>query len=401
MIADHHHPSPLLDRCPESLPAHAYFDAQWYEQEQRTIWTNNWVYVGRLNDHPLATMRRLTLAGANVILCRDKAGALTAFHNTCRHRGAELCSQDAAPMGALIRCPYHAWAYSTSGELVSTAYATPTPDFDRREYGLLPVWVKTWNGFIYLCLADREPEFSIPSLYNRLDNWPLADLVTGHRLVKNLACNWKLFWENYNECLHCPGIHPELCDMVPIYKKGIMSPQESPDWVQDMEHGPSLKPGASTWTQSGKPCGPEFPDLTAEERAAGYVFVTHYPTMYVVGHVDYVRCVSLKPTGPETTQLTAEWMFPAETLAQPGFRAAEVARFATTVLLQDGEATELNQRGLKSPKFKRGRLMPQEFEIHRFHQWVARQMKEEGAGGMAMGRKTEGRDQCLARQVDQ
>jgi hypothetical protein len=61
----------------------------------------------------------------------------------------------------------------------------------------------------------------------------------------------------------------------------------------------------------------------------------------------------------------------------------------------------LNQRGLKSPKFKRGRLMPQEFEIHRFHQWVARQMKEEGKGGMAMGRKTEGRDQCLARQVGQ
>ena len=101
-----------------------------------------------------------------------------------------------------------------------------------------------------------------------------------------------------------------------------------------------------------------------------------YPTKFIVANVDCVRCVSLTPTVPETMRLTAEWMFPAETLAQPGFSAAEAAKIATTVMLQDGEAAELNQRGLKSPKFTRGRLMPQEFEFHRFHQTIGLSVRD-------------------------
>jgi Rieske 2Fe-2S family protein len=138
-----------------------------------------------------------------------------------------------------------------------------------------------------------------------------------------------------------------------------------------------LKDGAVTWTADGKACGPEFPLLTPEERANGFNFVTLYPTMFIVGHVDYVRSVTLKPIGPERTLLTAEWYFQQETLDQPGFSAAEVAAFATIVMNQDAEVSELNQRGLRSSKFQTGRLMPQEFDIHNFHKWVMSQLAEE------------------------
>ena len=87
-----------------------------------------------------------------------------------------------------------------------------------------------------------------------------------------------------------------------------------------------------------------------------------------------MRCVSLTPTGPQTTRLTAEWLFAPETLAQPGFDAADVAAFATLLMTQDGAAAEMNQRGLKSPKFTRARLMPQEFDIVNFHNWLEAQM---------------------------
>jgi Rieske 2Fe-2S family protein len=92
--------------------------------------------------------------------------------------------------------------------------------------------------------------------------------------------------------------------------------------------------------------------------------------MFVVAHVDYVRAVSLMPLGPEETRLTIEWYFARETLDSPGFDLSDVTDFATTVVLEDGAACEINQRGLKSSRFKRGRLMPQEFDIYRFHQWV-------------------------------
>ena len=365
-----HAQSPLLNHCPDSLPASAYFDDDWFRREQKAIWAKDWVHVGRLNDLKPGTMRKVTVAGQNLILCRDRDGTVTAFHNTCRHRGAELCSADEKPLGRLITCPYHAWAYATDGRLVSVAHATPTDDFRKEDHGLFAVHVKEWNGFLFLSLADEAPDLLPDMGLTALDNWPMADLVTGHRLEKMLACNWKIFWENYNECLHCPSVHPSLCNMVPIYKQGIMSASEAPDWTPEAPTGPVLKEGARSWTVSGNPCGPEFPGLTPQQRANGFNFVTVYPTMFVVAHVDYARSVSLTPIGPEETKLTIEWLFPKETLAQPDFDLASVTDFATTVVLEDGEACEMNQRGLKSSRYAQGRLMPQEFDIHRFHQWV-------------------------------
>jgi len=94
----------------------------------------------------------------------------------------------------------------------------------------------------------------------------------------------------------------------------------------------------------------------------------------VVAHVDYVRAVRIVPLSPQRTKLTVEWYFPEASLAQPGFDAAHVASFAKTVLAQDVAAAEMNQRGLASPAFARGRLMPEEYEIHRFHRWLLKAM---------------------------
>jgi glycine betaine catabolism A len=92
--------------------------------------------------------------------------------------------------------------------------------------------------------------------------------------------------------------------------------------------------------------------------------------MYAVAHIDYVRVVSLKPLGPERTRLTAEWLFPKSTLEAPGFDLGHVTGFATMVMKQDADACETNQRGLKSSAFRHGRLMPQEFDVYNFQQWV-------------------------------
>ena len=367
--------SPLLTRCPPGLPRDAYVSPEWHAHEMRAIWAREWVCVGRLADLPCGTIRSLTLAGAPVILCRTPDGAVAAYHNTCRHRGAELCASEGR-IGKLITCPYHAWAYAAAdGRLVATGPATPTADFRKDDHGLYPVVTNHWNGFLFLSL-NSDPGPLTPDIgLAALDNWPMDALVTGHRITRDLACNWKVFWENYNECLHCPGIHPELIDLVPVYRQGIMSAQEAPDWQPGTPATGNLKPGARTWTMDGQPCGPAFPGLTPAQRRAGYTFVTLYPTMYVVAHIDYVRAVRLEPTGPETTRLTAEWLFPPATLAQPGFDAAKVASFATLVLDQDGAAAEMNQRGLRSPAYVRATLMPQEFDIARFHQWVLHRME--------------------------
>jgi glycine betaine catabolism A len=373
---DRHPLSPRLDHCPEGLPRAAYMDQGWYDREMATVFARQWVMVGRAADLPPGRMRRVTLGDAQVILVRDSSGALAAYHNSCPHRGAELCRAAEEDVGKLIRCPYHAFAFAAGdGRLVATGHAVPTPDFDPKAHGLRPVATRVWNGFVFLNRAGLAGEIWADVGLETLDNWPMDSLVTGHRWEAEIACNWKAFWENYSECLHCPGIHPELCERVPIYGRGIMGAAEALGWTPDAPAAPTLRPGAESWTPNGAPCGPVFPGLTPAERQAGHSFVTLWPSAYVVAHVDYVRSVRIVPMGPETTRLIAEWHFPAETLAQPGFDASAVAAFATLVMTQDGAASEMNQRGMRSPAFKAARLMPEEYEIHRFQTWVLQEMK--------------------------
>lgn len=376
-----HPASPLLDHCPPTLSSQWYLDPAIFRREQKEIWARNWIYACRDAEIGVMTVKRVAIAGEPLILVRDGEGQLRAFHNVCRHRGAELCAASENRLASrLLVCPYHRWSYDLSGRLVRTPYVSMTGDFKPEDHALFPVAVTVWNGFVFLCLAEDPPPFDrAPDLgVGALDAWPMGDLVTGHVLTKTIACNWKIFWENYNECLHCPGIHPELCATVPVYARGYMAPNEAPDWdPQSPAPSRTLREGVESWTVDGKPCGPVFPTLTPTQRDEGHRFVTLLPSLFIVAHVDYVRAVSLRPIGPDQTELRAEWLFMPETLAAPDFDLDNVTAFATTVLMQDAAACEMNQRGLASSRYRHGTLMPQEFDVHRFQQWVRHQM----AGG--------------------
>lgn len=376
MGQERHPLSPRLGHCPEGLPRQAYVAEAWFMREMATLFSRNWIAVGRLSDFAPGRLRRTVVGTASVIVARSSEGKVSAFHNSCPHRGSELCRAEEEALGKLIRCPYHAFAFQASdGALVATGHALPTADLDRAALALKPVASRLWNGFLFLNLSPAPGKLHADVDLSTLDNWPMAELETGYRWQTEIACNWKTFWENYSECLHCPGIHPELCDMVPIYGRGIMGASEALDWRPEDPRQPSLRAGAWSWTADGALCGPAFPGLSEEERQAGYSFVTLWPSTYVVAHPDYVRSVRIVPLAAERTRLIAEWHFSSATLAQPGFDAARIAAFAMRVLQQDGEASEMNQRGMRSPAFRAARLMPEEYEIHRFQNWVRDQME--------------------------
>jgi Rieske 2Fe-2S family protein len=260
----------------------------------------------------------------------------------------------------------------------------PVEGFDPADYPLYDIAVRDWHGFVFVNLAGGQAKPFAQAFdrgSDRLDNWPLDALVSGHVYETVMACNWKVFWENFNECLHCPGVHPELCDTVPIYGRAIMGERDDPNFpdhadIDDPKYKGGLRPGAQTWSMDGRPQGPGFPGLTDAERKAGQSYVTSLPSAFIVAHVDYVRVVRLRPLGPERTELHAEWLFPAETLADPKFDMANVVDFAVLVMEQDARACELNQAGLRSIRHEAGVLMAEEYYVHRFHEWVNAALKE-------------------------
>lgn len=366
-----------------TLPSESYCSAAAFEADLARIWHRNWVNVGRSSDLPeLRSFRTFRLGSQELLIVRGDDGALGAFHNTCRHRGSQLCSGAEGRFKArLITCPYHSWSYSLAGDLVRVPSKILPDGFDKADYPLYRVALAEWRGFVFVNLA-AEPEGTPASTFDPasgdLANWPLEELVIAHRFTKLMACNWKIFWENFNECLHCPGVHRHLSELVPIYGRGLMARHDDPEWERHAgddapEYAGTLRAGAETWSADGRAHGPKFATLSAHELAAGQTYATHLPSMFIVGHADYVRTVRLRPVGPEQTELTAEWLFAPEALASPRFDLANIVDFGKQVLEEDAAVCELNQRGLHSSRHGAGVLMPEEYDIKRFHDWVRAQ----------------------------
>ncbi len=370
-----------LKRLERTLPSEWYFDAEQYRRELEAIWYREWVYVCRAATLPEPrSFRTFTVGTQPVVLVRDEQGELRAFYNTCRHRGATLCAEAEGRLtGNAITCPYHAWSYRLTGELARL------PAHGRRHYlpegavSLYPVAVHVWRGFVYVNLGGASDAGAFDDHFNantaQFANWPLEDLVIGRQLTQRLACNWKVFWENYNECLHCPGVHPNLSSLVPIYRRGIMEERDDPDWAahagsDDPARRGGLRRDAATWSVDGRSLGHEFARLTDGERRTGYHFMTSLPSHYAVLHVDHVRSTRLLPLGPELTELSVEWLFPRETLADPAVEIRRACDFSAQVLAEDGAVCELTQRGLHARPHERGYLMPEEYDVYRFQQWV-------------------------------
>ncbi|RUW76574.1 MULTISPECIES: aromatic ring-hydroxylating dioxygenase subunit alpha [unclassified Mesorhizobium] len=369
-----------LTRLEPTLPSSAYWDAGAYGRDLDAIWYKSWLLVCREADlaQPLA-FRTFRVGTQEIVVLRDEAGELRAFHNTCRHRGSQLCQESEGRLKArLLTCPYHAWSYSLRGDLVRVPSKSLPEGFDKADYPLYGVALSVWRGFVFINLAGDaagSAEASFDRASGNLANWPLETLVTGHALRKVMNCNWKIFWENFNECLHCPGVHKDLSRLVPIYGRGLMARHDDPECARHAdndapEFSGGLRAGAETWSRDGHVHGPVFAGLTPAECAAGQTYATSLPSMFIVGHVDYVRTVRLVPLGPEQTELSAEWLFPAEALASPEADIDNIVAFGRQVLEEDAAICEVNQKGLRSMRHKAGVLMPEEYDLHRFHEWV-------------------------------
>jgi len=373
-----------LRQIERTLPSTAYFDPAHYELELQKIFYRQWIYLCRSDAiaEPLA-YRTFEIGSQPIVVLRDESGTLRAFLNTCRHRGSLLCQGAEGKLRAKsITCPYHSWTYDLRGDLKRIPTHERGALLRLQDFPLYQVALQEWNGFVFANLSAQEPtDFRAafdPSI-DRLQHWPLADLLVGHTRSATIHCNWKVFWENYNECLHCPNIHPALSKLVPIYGRAIMDPRDDPRWREhadkdEPQYRRGVRPGAATWSTNGQTTGHTFPELSDAQRRVGYQFVTVLPSMFVVGHVDYVRAVRLRPLGPELTELQAQWLYPREALSDPNADLSNSIDFSWGVIAEDGAVCELAQRGMHSMRHTSGVLLPEEYELKRLHDWIRGEM---------------------------
>jgi glycine betaine catabolism A len=298
------------------------------------------------------------VAGESIIITRNRAGDLRAYFNTCRHRGTRLCEKASGQFSETIQCPYHAWTYTVDeGQLIGAPHMQDVGDFDKREYGLHRAHIAEWEGFIFVNVAEDPEPFAkaFAPMINRLTRYNLPNLTIGHHVRYEVAANWKLVFQNYSECLHCPMIHPELALVLP-YQSGANDLTEGPFLGGYME----IKAPHESATMSGRACGRIVSaDLTGENKQRAFYY-TLMPNMLLSMHPDYVNYYIIHPVAPDKTIVESEWMFHPDTLSDGNSNIQDAIDFWDVTNRQDWEICERSQQGVQSRRYEPGPYSPRE-----------------------------------------
>jgi Rieske 2Fe-2S family protein len=357
---------PLLEAS--LLPARAYLDDDVADWEAEHLFLGGWTCVG----HVSAVSQRgqfvtVDVAGESLLFVGDDDGDARGFFNVCRHRGARLVSDREGSVGRL-QCPYHAWSYKFDGSLRNAPQTAEILEFDPGCYGLRPVRTEILGGLVFCDVSGHAPPLAdhVGELAHHLVRYRIDELRRAARIDYDVAANWKAIVENYSECLHCPGVHPEL-NRLSHYLSGEDYEGEGAWCGGSM----TLREGTATMaTNGGTAVRPPIAGLD-EEDLDKVLYFAIFPNALVSLHPDYVMLHTLFPRGPGRTEITCEWYFEPETIARDDFDPGDAVGFWDLVNRQDWHVCELTQQGLRSRGYTPGRYTAVENTVHDFDRMVA------------------------------
>jgi glycine betaine catabolism A len=364
----------------KTLPQKYFASPEVFAEEQVKIFAKQWLLVGHQSqvakpgDYLVAEV-----AGESLIITRDQRSTIRGFYNVCRHRGTRL-KEDACGHASAIQCPYHAWTYGLDGRLIGAPHMDEVPGFDKADYSLHPVNLGIWEGFIFVnltnpdsltsILSQRERQKKSPTagaqvsleewfapLKGKSSHWNMSILRAAKRVEYDVRANWKLMFENYSECYHCPGVHPTLSKI---------SPYDSAE--NDLTEGPFLggfmkiNQGKSL-TMSGNACAVPVGDppspgsgvagAEAEDRHRVFYYSV-FPNMLLSMHPDYVMVHQLWPQSPDRTLILCDWFFHPAAFDRQDFKPEDAIEFWDMTNKQDWHVCELSQQGIASRAYVPG-----------------------------------------------
>jgi glycine betaine catabolism A len=340
-----------------TLHRELYTSQENFRREQERILFREWFCAGRVEEltQP-GEYRVFDLAGESIVVLRTREGALAAYYNVCRHRGSRLLAEESQGcLPGAIRCPYHSWTYSLDGRLRTAPFLEEDDSFTKADLGLFPVGVDTWGGFLFLNLspAQAQPLASqLGEVPNRLRRYPLEQLRAARRTRYEVAANWKVLLENYNECYHCGPVHPELCRLVPAFKQRGGSEL---DWDRGIPH----REGAWTFTETGTTNRRPFDGLNEDERIRHKGELV-YPNFMISLSADHVTAYTLWPRDASRTTVLCDFLFHPAEIAVASFDPDDAVEFWDRVNGQDWAICESVQRGMSSRVFQHGYYAPME-----------------------------------------
>jgi Rieske 2Fe-2S family protein len=349
-----------------------------FVDEQRKIFANEWLLAGHQSQIPNAgdyivvdlpappSPKGYGVTSESLIVIRDKSGKIHGFFNVCRHRGSRLIENDGGNCAA-IQCPYHAWTYGLDGRLIGAPHMDEVSGFEKADYPLHRLNLGLWEGFIFVNLNHKpQPvEKWFAPLKRKFSHWNMSILRPAKRIEYDVSANWKLMFENYSECYHCAGVHPQLQKV---------SPYDSAE--NDLREGPFLGgfmkvQAGKSLTMSGNACAAFVGKI---ENLQQVFYYTIFPNMLLSLHPEYVMVHQLWPQSPERTLIICDWLFHPNAFRRKDFNPEDAIEFWDMTNKQDWHVCELSQQGISSRAYEPGPFSSRESIPAAWDEYYLRQM---------------------------
>ena len=378
----------LRSRRPgHSLPAAFYNDPDIFALDMQAIFHRHWLCVGATCEvaEP-GQYITVNVGDTGVIVLRDGNGEVRAFYNSCRHRGSRILDERCGRAKTLV-CPYHRWTYKLDGRL---AYASWMPeDFNRADYPLKPVHVRTLAGTVYICLADDPPDFSAFAA-------GMEPLLRPHALERAKVAlevdlieegNWKLVMENSRECYHCATQHKLLVQtLLDIYDfrnpsemgtiQAFWDRLEADGIPCSVPEGPDFRAtrlpfvnNALSITEDGKPAVARLLGDVPHNDIGSLRWV-HYPSVFNHALGDYAVIVRMLPLAPQRTLLTTKFLVDRDAVEGVDYDLERLTHVWNVTNVEDRNLVQRNQAGVNNRGYEPGPYSPAlEAGVIKFIDW--------------------------------
>ncbi|MCC6196976.1 MAG: aromatic ring-hydroxylating dioxygenase subunit alpha [Burkholderiales bacterium] len=394
------------------MPRAVYHTPALYDAEIERVWHAGWLFAGFTFEVPNpGDYLTLSVGGTSVLVMRDDAGSIRAFHNVCRHRGTLLCRADAGHVRAIV-CPYHSWTYSRQGDLVNCHGMHE--GVDKSKLGLKPLACETVAGLVYVSLAAQPPAFA-----PLRDEFAPAALPQGFERAKlakaieyEVEANWKLVWENNRECFHCPRCHPQYIKAnFDIYDEGTAPDAVKarmaaafaraqakwiaqgiavthahgglatfPDPERDLWFAADrtvLVEGWDTESMDGQRVAPLMGSY--QDSDVGVLRMRSLPNFWVHASCDHAVAARLLPVDQRTTRVRAYWLVDAKAREDEDYALDKLLPFWNLTNEQDWDICKWQQKGVDSVGYEPGPLSRvKEYNVDAFVRWYLKAMRAAG-----------------------
>ncbi|HZQ20147.1 MAG TPA: aromatic ring-hydroxylating dioxygenase subunit alpha [Terriglobales bacterium] len=372
--------STLVQPAAKTLPGRYYTDPENFKEELERFYCQSWTCAGRAEqvratgDYILREVH-----GESIIITRDREQNIRAFYNVCRHRGTRIVTEREGNFSGRIQCGYHGWTYGLDGKLIGAPHMNDGGSFCREDYPLNKVQAAEWDGHVFINLdPGSEPlELQLADLPAKFSQWRMGDLRLHKRILYDVKANWKLIILNYNECLHCPVMHPALNRLTNYLGADNELPQRT--YIGGTM---GFNDGVETMSMDGKLRRDYLPGLNEDDRQK-VCYYAILPNFLLSLHPDYMMTHTLWPRAVDRTEIICEWHFHPTEMSKPDFDANDAIEFWDLTNREDWRICELSQAGIQSRAYQPGPYSHREELLHAFDGIVLAREREDKKRGPA------------------